>query len=196
MDGLIILDTQGKPIITSHFRTPAHAGIYIDAFNRARARARARPSGAAGYPGGGGYPRTTTTRTTREEVEPVVWVNVPSGLGTRVKRGTRVGEGYGSSSEEDSGDEEEEEEGDDEDEVGEVDAGTWRVAGLCHLEREGMSFLAPLSHEGEPFNVRMPFHSRLIPDLSESAVWVHLSRVFSRCAYGVLWTSDGKQHTR
>ncbi|GHJ86856.1 hypothetical protein NliqN6_3258 [Naganishia liquefaciens] len=162
MDGLIILDSQGKPIITSHFRAHPHAYplIHIDAYNHARARRKpsyhhhhlhAAATHIAPAVGAG------CAQTTRDEMEPVLWVNVPVGGSTRrVRRGKQIGEGYGGGS---SGSEEESEAGsgsesesaEEEDQEGaETDAGTWRVAGLCHLEREGMSFLAPLSHEVNP----------------------------------------------
>lgn len=156
IDGLIILDPSGKPIITSHFRahTPNYPLLHIDAYNQALARRKpsyAGPSAVLGGSGAGGR----CAQTTRDELEPVLWVTVPVGQGTfRVKRRDKKQLGGGGYAGSDSSEEEDEDDEDDEDDETEEDdeqvqAGTWQTAGLCHLEREGMSFLAPLSHEGE-----------------------------------------------
>ncbi|KAK8869688.1 hypothetical protein IAR55_000256 [Kwoniella newhampshirensis] len=61
IDGIIILDSNGKPLITSHFSThpPTYASLHIDAFNTARQR-----SSSLG-----------------KELDPVLWVNTLSRSG-------------------------------------------------------------------------------------------------------------------
>jgi hypothetical protein len=144
LDGLIILDSTGRPIITSHFR--AHPSnyplVHIDAYNQALARRK--PSYAD--TGVTASVATSCAQTVKDELEPVLWVTVPVGGSGRVKRGKgkqmgNAGYADDSESDEDSEDEEDEEE--------EEQAATWQTVGLCHLEREGMSFLVPLSQESE-----------------------------------------------
>ncbi|RSH93999.1 hypothetical protein EHS25_006652 [Saitozyma podzolica] len=105
IDGIIILDTNGKPIITSNFPShpPSYSAIHIDAFNHAL---KLRPDSGAGAALPGGY----------AGVEPVIWVNTLSRTA-----GESVGMGVGMGG-----------------------------AGLCHLEREGLRFLVPISHEVNP----------------------------------------------
>jgi hypothetical protein len=151
LDGLIILDPSGKPIITSHFHAhpPNYPLLHIDAYNAALSRRKPPYAGTAGVRGAG----VGCAEVVKDELEPVIWVSVPVGRTARVRRGKQKqklgGAGYGSDSEDDnSEDESEEEEEDLGDEEEEQIPGTWTTAGLCHVEREGMSFLAPLSHEG------------------------------------------------
>ncbi|CAD6591025.1 MAG: hypothetical protein TREMPRED_005960 [Tremellales sp. Tagirdzhanova-0007] len=58
IDGIIILDTIGKPLITSHFSThpPSYPSVHIDAFNHA----------------------LKLTQSSSEELDPVLWVNTLS----------------------------------------------------------------------------------------------------------------------
>ncbi|WRT67265.1 uncharacterized protein IL334_004232 [Kwoniella shivajii] len=55
IDGIIILDSNGKPLISSHFplHPPSYPSLHIDTFNTARKKAFAE----------------------NEELEPVIWVN-------------------------------------------------------------------------------------------------------------------------
>ncbi|WWC60961.1 uncharacterized protein I303_103538 [Kwoniella dejecticola CBS 10117] len=55
IDGIIILDSNGKPLISSHFalHPPSYPSLHIDSFNTARKKAMADD----------------------EELEPVIWVN-------------------------------------------------------------------------------------------------------------------------
>lgn len=145
IDGLIILDSTGRPIITSHFR--AHPSnyplVHIDAYNQALARRK--PSYAD--TGVTASVATSCAQTVKDELEPVLWVTVPVGGSGRVKRqrGKQMGNtGYADDSESDADSESEDEEYEDQEQ-----AATWQTVGLCHLEREGMSFLVPLSHESE-----------------------------------------------
>ncbi|WWD16046.1 hypothetical protein CI109_100471 [Kwoniella shandongensis] len=61
IDGIIILDSNGKPLITSHFSThpPSYPSLHIDAFNTARQRSIAQD----------------------KELDPVIWVNTLSRTG-------------------------------------------------------------------------------------------------------------------
>ncbi|KAI5448830.1 hypothetical protein NCC49_006334 [Naganishia albida] len=145
IDGLIILDSTGRPIITSHFRAhPANYPlVHIDAYNQALARRK--PSYAD--TGVTASVATSCAQTVRDELEPVLWVTVPVGGSGRLKRekGRQMGNaGYADDSESEEDSEEEDSEED------EDQAATWQTVGLCHLEREGMSFLVPLSHEINP----------------------------------------------
>ncbi|KAI9637856.1 adaptor complex subunit medium chain 3 [Dioszegia hungarica] len=65
IDGIIILDTNGKPLISSHFpqHPPSYATSHIDTFNHALKVAQASPS---------------TSSSTKAELEPILWVNALS----------------------------------------------------------------------------------------------------------------------
>jgi AP-3 complex subunit mu len=189
IDGLIILDSTGRPIITSHFRAhPAnYPPVHIDAYNQALARRK--PSYAD--TGVTASVATSCAQTTKDELEPVLWVTVPVGGSGRVKRGKgkQIGNaGYAddSESEEDSEDEESDED--------EEQAATWQTVGLCHLEREGMSFLVPLSHESES-NECTPLFPVLIA-FSQSAVRVCIPGNLHRRLERLLRPSHREQHPR
>lgn len=157
LDGLIILDPSGRPIITSHFHAhpPNYPLLHIDAYNAALARRKSPYAGTAGTAGVRSAATTGCAEVVKDEMEPVIWVSVPVGRTARVRRGKQKigGAGYGSDSEDDDSEDDGSEEEEDGDEEGEQMGGTWVTAGLCHIEREGMSFLAPLSHEGQSPNV-------------------------------------------
>ncbi|KAJ9119511.1 hypothetical protein QFC22_003219 [Naganishia vaughanmartiniae] len=175
IDGLIILDSTGRAIISSHFRghSASYPLLHIDAFNQALARSKphyATPSGSRAASS------VTTSvgavaHTVKDELDPVIWVTVPIRSQdvdrvmkrAAVKRGKKrqLGMGYGEASDDSSASESDEEEGDEEmsgygqeadvyagdgQEIG----GGWQTVGLCHVEKEGMRFLAPLSHEINP----------------------------------------------
>jgi hypothetical protein len=201
LDGLIILDPSGKPIITSHFRAhpPNYPLLHIDAYNAALSRRKPPYAGTAGVRGAG----VGCAEVVKDEMEPVIWVSVPVGRTAQVRRGKQKqklgGAGYGSDSEDDNSEDESQEEDDGGDEDEEQIPGTWTTAGLCHVEREGMSFLAPLSHEGQSPS---PLSFQAFPFLdigswlrvcnhSESPLRIRIPRMFPRCLDGVFWTSDG-----
>ncbi|WVQ78401.1 hypothetical protein IAT38_000487 [Cryptococcus sp. DSM 104549] len=73
VDGIIILDPNGKPLITSNFQShlPSYPSLHIDAFNAAR--------------------RKISTDKRKEELEPVLWVNTLSSGGAAGGGGGRVG---------------------------------------------------------------------------------------------------------
>lgn len=137
IDGLIILDSTGKAIVSSHFR--AHAVSYpllhIDAFNAAlqRSKARAattnRQAGLAtmrgrknGSRGGSSGSGAGSSSTIVPELDPVLTVNVPAASSDHDASGGGMLTDEGSN---------------------------WVTAALCHVERESMHFLVPISQEGE-----------------------------------------------
>lgn len=188
LDGLIILDSTGRPIITSHFR--AHPSnyplVHIDAYNQALARRK--PSYAD--TGVTASVATSCAQTVKDELEPVLWVTVPVGGSGRVKRGKGKQMGNAGYADDSESDEDSEAEVDEEDEG---QAATWQTVGLCHLEREGMSFLVPLSHESECKRV-FPRLYLTLP--SQPAVCVCIPGNLYRCLERLFWPSDREQYPR
>ncbi|WOO77123.1 AP-3 complex subunit mu-1 [Vanrija pseudolonga] len=110
IDGLIILDPNGKPLITSNFAShpPSYPLIHIDAFNHAVASARAEVTEGKGTANGASKSATALG----VELEPVLWVNALGRIGPG---------GVGASG-----------------------------AALCHIERDGLRYLVPVSEDVNP----------------------------------------------
>lgn len=103
--------------------------------------------------------------TVKDELDPVIWVTVPirsqdadrSMTRSAAKKGKKrqLGMGYGEASDDSSASDSDEEDGDEEmsgygrETDGQEGGGGWQTVGLCHVEKEGMRFLAPLSQESE-----------------------------------------------
>jgi hypothetical protein len=171
---LISFLRPSRAIISSHFRghSSSYPLLHIDAFNQALARSKSHYARASGSSTANSVTTSVgaVAHTVKDELDPVIWVTVPVRSQdvdrvmkrSAVKKGKKrqLGMGYGeasdgsSASDSEEGDEEMSGYGQEADGyVGEsqVGGGGWQTVGLCHMEKEGMRFLAPLSQESGYF---------------------------------------------